>query len=120
MFQSAIGKLEIISRDFPTVLNIVTCSSQRKPRANGFSLKKVAVEESLLSKATKRIRKRKLHFGEKDDTDNRKMGACSRGLSSECFQCRNLDQIVTRKYMHAETLALLTKPFYFPNMKYLK
>jgi hypothetical protein len=26
----------------------------------------------------------------------------------------------TRKYMHAETLALLTKPLYFPNMKYLK
>jgi hypothetical protein len=24
------------------------------------------------------------------------------------------------KYMHAETLALLTKPLYFPNMKYLK
>jgi hypothetical protein len=28
--------------------------------------------------------------------------------------------IQTRKYMHAETLALLTKPLYFPNMKYLK
>jgi hypothetical protein len=28
--------------------------------------------------------------------------------------------ISTRKYMHAETLALLTKPLYFPNMKYLK
>jgi hypothetical protein len=27
---------------------------------------------------------------------------------------------MTRKYMHAETLALLTKPLYFPNMKYLK
>jgi hypothetical protein len=26
----------------------------------------------------------------------------------------------TRKYMHAETLALLTKPLHFPNMKYLK
>jgi hypothetical protein len=26
----------------------------------------------------------------------------------------------TRKYMHAETLALLTKPLYFPNMKYLE
>ena len=26
----------------------------------------------------------------------------------------------TRKYMHAETLALLTKPLYIPNMKYLK
>jgi hypothetical protein len=26
----------------------------------------------------------------------------------------------TRKYMHAETLALLTKPLYFLNMKYLK
>jgi hypothetical protein len=25
---------------------------------------------------------------------------------------------ITRKYMHAETLALLTKPLYFPNMKY--
>jgi hypothetical protein len=49
----------------------------------------VAIEESLLSKATKRIRKRKFYFGEKDDTDNRAMDACSRGLSSECFQCRN-------------------------------
>ena len=80
MFQSAIGKLEIISRDFPTVLNIVTCSSQRKPRANGFALipMNVAVEESVLSKATKRIRKRKSHFGEKDDTDSRAMDACSR------------------------------------------
>jgi hypothetical protein len=28
--------------------------------------------------------------------------------------------IYTRKYMHAETLALLTKPLYFPNTKYLK
>jgi hypothetical protein len=28
--------------------------------------------------------------------------------------------VYTRKYMHAETLALLTKPLYFPNMKYLK
>ena len=27
---------------------------------------------------------------------------------------------LTRKYIHAETLALLTKPLYFPNMKYLK
>ena len=26
----------------------------------------------------------------------------------------------TRKYMHAETLALLTKPLHFPNMKYPK
>jgi hypothetical protein len=28
--------------------------------------------------------------------------------------------IFTRKYMHAETLAMLTKPLHFPNMKYLK
>jgi hypothetical protein len=28
--------------------------------------------------------------------------------------------LITRKYMHAETLALLTKPLYFPNMKYLE
>jgi hypothetical protein len=27
---------------------------------------------------------------------------------------------LTRKYMHAETLALLIKPLDFPNMKYLK
>jgi hypothetical protein len=32
----------------------------------------------------------------------------------------NYDSDHTRKYMHAETLALLTKPLYFPNMKYLK
>jgi hypothetical protein len=31
-----------------------------------------------------------------------------------------LSSVYTRKYMHAETLALLTKPLYFPNMKYLK
>ena len=35
----------------------------------------VAVEESLPSKATKVITKRKLPFGEKDDTDNRAMDA---------------------------------------------
>jgi hypothetical protein len=34
------------------------------------------------------------------------------------FDAQNND--TTRKYMHAETLALLTKPLYFPNMKYLK
>jgi hypothetical protein len=28
--------------------------------------------------------------------------------------------LTTRKYMHAETLPLLTKPLYFPNLKYLK
>jgi hypothetical protein len=27
---------------------------------------------------------------------------------------------LTRKYMHAETLALLRKLLYFPNMEYLK
>jgi hypothetical protein len=32
----------------------------------------------------------------------------------------NRNTVKTRKYMHAETLALLTKPLYFPNMKYLK
>jgi hypothetical protein len=31
-----------------------------------------------------------------------------------------LEYLITRKYMHAETLALLTKSLYFPNMKYLK
>jgi hypothetical protein len=35
----------------------------------------VAVEKSLLSKATKIIRKRKLQIGEKDDTDNMAMDA---------------------------------------------
>jgi hypothetical protein len=30
----------------------------------------------------------------------------------------DFDFVITGKYMHAETLALLTKPF--PNMKYLK
>ena len=33
---------------------------------------------------------------------------------------RTIFIIHTRKYMHAETLALLTKPLYFPNMKYLE
>jgi hypothetical protein len=32
----------------------------------------------------------------------------------------NTIQYNTRKYMHAETLALLTKPLCFPNMKYRK
>jgi hypothetical protein len=31
-----------------------------------------------------------------------------------------INYFATGKYMHAETLALLTKPLYFPNMKYLK
>ena len=31
---------------------------------------------------------------------------------------RDCQLIITRKYMHAETLALLTKPSCFPNMKY--
>jgi deleted-in-malignant-brain-tumors protein 1 len=37
-------------------------------------------------------------------------------------ECSATGRIIrhTRKYMHAETLALLTKPLYFPNMKYLK
>jgi hypothetical protein len=37
------------------------------------------------------------------------------------FSKKNIEiRLFTRKYMHAETLALLTKPLYFPNMKYLK
>jgi hypothetical protein len=36
------------------------------------------------------------------------------------FMATRPNHNVTRKYMHAETLALLTKPLYFPNMKYLK
>jgi hypothetical protein len=55
----------------------------------------VAVEESLLSKATKRIRKRKLRFGEKDDTDNRAMDACSQGLYQVIVFGVVMDLIVT-------------------------
>jgi hypothetical protein len=36
------------------------------------------------------------------------------------YERERLLGIATRKYMHAETLALLTKPLYFPNMKYLE
>jgi hypothetical protein len=32
----------------------------------------------------------------------------------------NIFYFLTRKYMHAETIALLTRPLYFTNMKYLK
>jgi hypothetical protein len=42
---------------------------------------------------------------------------CKRGGGRDAG---SLVYCVTRKYMHAETLALLTKPLYFPNMKYLK
>jgi hypothetical protein len=37
-----------------------------------------------------------------------------------CQSNGGLARNITRKYMHAETLALLTKPLYFPNVKYLK
>jgi hypothetical protein len=36
------------------------------------------------------------------------------------YPSNELMQYLTRKYMHAETHALLTKPLYFPNMKYLE
>jgi hypothetical protein len=39
-------------------------------------------------------------------------------LNRDSYESSN--HTCTRKYMHAETLALLTKPLYFPNMKYLK
>ena len=38
-----------------------------------------------------------------------------RGLAEQLVVLVERD---TRKYMHAETLALLTKPLCFPNMKY--
>jgi hypothetical protein len=43
-------------------------------------------------------------------------------LGKACLwlEANKLTLNITRKYMHAETLALLTKPLYFPNMKYLK
>jgi hypothetical protein len=41
-------------------------------------------------------------------------------LRSVSFLLYGIVYVCTRKYMHAETLALLTEPLYFPNMKYLK
>ena len=75
MVQSAIGKLEMISRDFPTVLNIATQFAKKAKSKRASFDTDVAVEESLPSKATKRIPNRKLPFGEKDNTDNRAMDA---------------------------------------------
>ena len=46
------------------------------------------------------------------------LNACYAGYSQSDVSDYNNSN--TRKYMHAETLALLTKPLYFPNMKYLK
>ncbi|CAB4006246.1 Hypothetical predicted protein, partial [Paramuricea clavata] len=68
MVQSAIGKLEMISRDFPTVLNIATQFAKKAKSKRASFDTDVAVEESLPSEATKRIPKRKLYFCEKDDT----------------------------------------------------
>jgi hypothetical protein len=48
----------------------------------------------------------------------RQVSLTFRGKVNEGKFVLNID--FTRKYMHAETLALLTKPLYFPNMKYLK
>jgi hypothetical protein len=77
MVQSAIGKLEMISRDFPTALNIATqfAKKAKSKRASFDTDVALEVEESLPSKATKRIPKMKLYFGQKDDTGNRAMGA---------------------------------------------
>ena len=70
----------------------------------------VAVEKSLLSKATKIIRKRKLHFGEKDDTDNRAMDA------HEEYQVNVfnvvMDQIVTSSNSRFENYKDFTKIFH--------
>jgi hypothetical protein len=72
MVRSALGKLETISRDFPTVLQEYRHAKKAKSKLASFDTD-VAVEESLSSKATKRIPKRKLPFGEKDDTMGRWM-----------------------------------------------
>ena len=69
----------------------------------------VAVEESLLSKATKRIRKRKLHFGEKDDTDNRAMDA-HEDYQMNVFNVV-MDQIVTSTNSRFENHKDFTKIF---------
>ncbi|CAB4026805.1 Hypothetical predicted protein [Paramuricea clavata] len=55
--QSAIRKLEMISRDFPTVPNIATQFAKKAKSELAFFDTDVAVEESLPSKATKRIPK---------------------------------------------------------------
>ena len=76
MVQSAIAKLEMISRaNFPTVLHeylhTVCKESQEKTGFNRCCSRR----KPITSKATKVITKRKLPFGEKDDTDNRAMDA---------------------------------------------
>jgi hypothetical protein len=50
----------------------------------------------------------------------------SEAIVATC-ECRSVvrliivqDYFFTREYMHPETLSLLTKPLYFPNIKYLK
>ncbi|CAB4032585.1 Hypothetical predicted protein, partial [Paramuricea clavata] len=63
MVQSAIGKLKMIRRDFPTVLNIATKFAKKAKNKRASFNTDVAVEE------------RKLPFGKKDDTDNRAMDA---------------------------------------------
>ena len=63
----------MISRDFPTALNIATqfAKKAKSKRASFDTDVALEVEESLPSKATKRIPKRKLYFGQNDDTGNR-------------------------------------------------
>ncbi|CAB4036323.1 Hypothetical predicted protein, partial [Paramuricea clavata] len=69
----------------------------------------VAVEESLLSKATKIIRKRKLHFGEKDDIENRAMDA-HEDYQMNVFNVV-MDQIVTSTNSRFENHKDFTKMF---------
>ena len=51
-------------------------------------------------------------------SSSRRLAGMTADLACQMSSC--LCQDYTRKYMHAETLAWLTKPLYFPNMKYLK
>ena len=59
--QSAIGKLEMISRDFLTVLNIATQFAKKAKSELASFDTDVAVKESLPSKATKIIPKLELY-----------------------------------------------------------
>ena len=67
MVESAIEQLEGITRDFPTVLEVATQFSKNANNCLASSKSDVEVEESL---PTKRIRRRKLPFGETDNSNN--------------------------------------------------
>ena len=90
MVESAVEKLEGISRDFSTVLEVATQHATNSNSRLASLNCHVEVEESLPSK---RIRRKKLPFGETDDGNN----STQNGIETYQVEIYNvvMDQIVT-------------------------